>query len=135
MGVGEQLRIESAVEGFATETLTADADGISKVLADVGQYYLAWRAREDANRWCPVGVIDVLALVDETEQRLRKLIADLDVAIARPEAQHQHVSGADGTGLSRTLYVQLREQRDQAAAQLADYLKKRRGLPPTRMRA
>ena len=135
LAAGEQLRIDSAVEGVAAVTLTATADGVSQELADAGQYYLAWRESATATRWHPIGVVDVRALVDTEEQRLRAEVRVLNAKVVAAEATHEQLGGADGTQLRRTSLEALRRSRDAAVAQLNDYLRRQRGLSPVRMRA
>ena len=145
LGVGQQLRIDTKTAGLPaaadsnaatkTQVLTATADGVSAVLSEKGQYYLAWREDADATRWCPAGVVDALPLLDEQEQSLREELDFLSDRIGKLESFHHSVSAADGTSLSRTNLPQLRRQRANAEARLGDYLRRRRGLSPARMRA
>ena len=133
---GEELRIDSTVTDPKSQVLIADADGIAVVLSVEGRYYLAWRETVgmDVTPWRPVGVIDSQSLINTTEETLRKRVADLEALIDRPEAIRTEISASDGTSLKRLPLPQLKTQLDRARSQLADYLRRRRGLPSARLR-
>ena len=131
---GEQLRIDSTVTDPQSQTLTAGADGVSRVLAAEGRYYLAWRENGQATAWRPAGVIDAQSLINATEETLRARVADLAALVDRPEAIRTEISASDGTSLKRLSLPALKRQLDQARSQLADYLRRRRGLPSARLR-
>ena len=147
IGAGEQLRIDTiggdlpgagaAVDGVKTDTLTGDADGsVSVVLTVEARYSLAWRESAAATRWCPGREVDVLALVDRDEERLRDEIAGLDKRIGNIDQAVQHgLQGADGTGLQRSRLSELIRERARLQSQLTDLIRRKRGLPAARMRA
>ena len=134
--VGVELRIDSTVTDPESRTLIADADGVSVVLDAQGRYYLAWRETVgmDVTPWRPAGVIDVQALINATEETLRKRVADLEALVDRPEAIRTEISSSDGMSLKRLSLPALKTQLDRARVQLADYLRRRRGLPSARLR-
>ena len=131
---GEQLRIDSKATDPESQTLTADADGVSLVLAAEGRYYLAWRETDQATMWRPVGVIDAQSLINTTEETLRKRVVDLEALIDRPESIRTTISASDGTSLTRLSLPALKTQLDRARSQLDDYLRRRRGLSSARLR-
>ena len=126
---GASVRIDSAT---TTEELTADTDGISYDPPAVGVYYVATRM-ESTDPWRRLGVLEVSALVDAIEERLRSELAALNTRVTEAELYHSQVTDPSGTSVTRMNLAQVRRQRAQAEVRLATYIKRKAGRLPVSM--